>query len=93
MIVALGSGDVHVVSLDLDLWVDELEGFLGGFNLRHTDLGGSEKESVHVGKLDLVVVVQNELSDAAACEHLRSNRANSSNTDNQDALVSDFLNR
>ena len=33
MVVALGSGDVHVVGLDLNLWVDELEGLLGGFNL------------------------------------------------------------
>lgn len=58
MLITLVCGDVHVVGLDLDLGVDQLEGLLGGLDFRHAHLSGGEEEAVHVGQLDLVVIVE-----------------------------------
>ena len=46
---------------------------------------------VHVGELDSVIVEQQQLADAATREHLGSDTANTTNTNNGDTVLTDAL--
>jgi hypothetical protein len=52
--------------------------------------GGGERP-VHVRELDLVVVEEDELADAAAGEHLRDDAADAAEADDGDGEGADFL--
>ena len=93
MVVPLLGGDVEVVGLDLDLGVNGAKGLFGCLDFGKADLRGREEEAVHVGELDLVIVVEDEFSDTAAGEHFCSNGANTANSDYEDALEFDILGR
>ena len=92
MIIPLWRCDVHVVSFDLDFWIDQLEGLLGCLDLWHAHLGRCEEKSVHVGQLYRIVVVKNQFADAASCQHFRCDRSDTSHTHNENAFVLYFLN-
>ena len=82
MFVAILSGDVEVVGLDDYLRVDPRKSLFGCLHLWKAYLRGSEKETVHVGKLNLVIIVEDKFSDSATSEHFSCNWANTSYSDN-----------
>ena len=92
MIVTLWCCDIHVVSFDLDLWIDHLESLLGCLHFWHTLLSWGEEKPVHVGQLYCILVVKDQFAYAASSQHFRSYRSNTPHTHDQDAFIFNFLN-
>lgn len=90
MLISLIGSDVHVVSFDHNLRVYQLQSLFGGLRFGQSHLHGCEEQSVHIGKFDLVVIVEDKFSNTTPCQHFSGHWTDTTHSDDEDSFGFDI---